>query len=166
MTLKIRVANPSDADEIIRIYAPSIIDCATSFEAVVPTADEMRTRMARASTTHPWIVADEGDHLSGYAYAIQFRSRDAYRFSVETTVYIDPAHHRQGLGRKLMTELLERLAAQGHHLALALVTLPNEGSVALHESLGFEKVGVIPEVGFKLDCWHGVGIWSLKLQRD
>lgn len=159
----IRDAKLSDAGEIIRIYRPAIENCATSFEGSVPTIEEMQSRMQRASNAHPWIVADEGDHLSGYAYAIQFRSREAYRHSVETTVYVDPAHHRQGVGRRLMTELLQRLAQHGHHLALALATLPNPGSVGLHESLGFTKVGVIPEVGHKLNQWHDVGIWSLKL---
>ncbi|MEL6110275.1 MAG: N-acetyltransferase family protein, partial [Planctomycetota bacterium] len=118
----------------------------------------------REQPTDQIVVADEGDHLSGYAYAIQFRSREAYRHSVETTVYVDPAHQRQGVGRHLMMSLLERLSNQGHHLALALATLPNPGSVGLHESLGFTKVGVIPEVGYKLDQWHDVGIWSLKLK--
>ena len=159
----IRDATPDDATEVIRIYRPAIENCPTSFEAVPPSVSEMQSRMARASDAHPWIVADEGNHLSGYAYSIQFRGRDAYRFSAETTVYVDPKHHRQGIGRKLMTTLLERLIAQGHHLALALVTLPNPGSVALHESLGFSKVGVLPEVGFKLEQWHDVGIWSLRL---
>jgi len=100
----------------------------------------------------------------GYAYAGLFRSRPAYEWTVEVTVYVHPAHRRKGVARTLYTSLLEGLRVQGYRTALAVIALPNPASVTLHERLGFRPIGVFHNVGYKLDAWHDVGWWELELQ--
>lgn len=112
---------------------------------------------------YPWLAAEVDGAFAGYAKSGPWRERDAYRHTVETSVYIVPRFHRRGVGRALMAELLDRLGAAGFHMAVAGATLPNEGSAGLHEALGFERVGVFPEVGRKFDRWWDVGFWVKRL---
>lgn len=112
---------------------------------------------------YPWLVAEVDGAFAGYAKSGAWRERDAYRFTVETSVYIVPRHHRRGVGLALMRELLGRLTEAGFHVAVAGATLPNEGSAALHEAVGFERVGTFPEVGRKFERWWDVGFWAKRL---
>lgn len=161
--MTIRPANPGDATQILEIYRPAVEQSAISFELTLPTLDELKSRISDSSDRYPWIVDDQGGQIRGYAYARPFRPREAYRNSVESTVYVHADHRRENVGRALMEELMARLADAGHHLLIAGITLPNPASVALHERLGFQPVGVFPEVGRKFDRWHDVGFWACKL---
>lgn len=160
----IRDATETDAEAVQQIYAPYVTNTAISFEMVPPTADEMLARMRLATARLPWIVLEDAGQVVGYAYATQFRAREAYQNTAETTVYVSQAHSRKGVGLRLMTELLSRLRDGGFHRVIAGVTLPNPGSVGLHERLGYWHVGVFSQVGRKFDQWHDVGFWELSFE--
>jgi phosphinothricin acetyltransferase len=162
--VRIRAARPADAAAIAAIYAPYVIGSVVSFETEAPGADEIGRRMAVDAGTYPWLVAcDAEDAPLGYAYATAFRTRPAYRFSVETTVYIADGAQRRGIGSRLYRTLLPVLEAQGFAQAIAAITLPNHASVTLHERLGFRQVGVYEKVGFKFREWRSVGLWQRAL---
>ncbi len=158
------MAAASDAAAIAALYAPFVTDSAASFEGRAPDATEMGERIAKGGDLYPWLVAEgEAGVLLGYAYATAFRPRHAYRFSVETSVYVQPDGQRQGIGGALYGALLPLLEAQGFTQAIAAVTLPNEPSVRLHERLGFTRAGIYEQVGFKLGEWRSVGLWQRPL---
>lgn len=160
---QVRLAQPADADALAAIYAQNI-DTPITFEIVAPTPREMAERVANVQRLMPWLVLERAGKVVGYAYACPHRERAAYRWSVDTSVYIDAAHARSGAGRALYRVLFELLRLQGYYVAHAGITLPNPGSVALHESFGFEPVGIYRDVGFKLGAFHSVGWWRLALQ--
>lgn len=135
--LRIRAARVTDADDIQAIYAPIVEHTIISFEEVPPSIDEMARRIKETSRDYPYLVAEQGDVFAGYAYASQHRTRAAYRSSVDVTVYIAEAARRSGVGQALYAELLPALGARGSHAAFAGIALPNPGSVALHERVGF-----------------------------
>jgi L-amino acid N-acyltransferase YncA len=157
--IEIRSATTADAEAIQRIYAPFVLETAISFEDLPPSIDEIARRIGSILKTHPWLVAVEGK-VCGYAYASMHRERAAYRYSADTTVYIAPEVQRRGVGRALYAELLPQLKRRNIHMAFAGIALPNPGSVALHESMGFTPVGIYREVGFKFGRWHDVGWWQ------
>jgi phosphinothricin acetyltransferase len=161
----IRRADPArDAAACAAIYEPYVRTSAISFEDRPPSPEQLAERIERCQSSHQWLVAEDDDQVVGYAYACPHRERSAYRWAAEVSVYIDPEHHRRGYGRALYGDLLPRLGAQGFHVALAGVTLPNDASVALHESLGFTPVGVYRRIGYKLGSWWDVGWWQLSLR--
>jgi L-amino acid N-acyltransferase YncA len=164
MTVAIRLASDRDARAIADIYAPFVVSCATSFETEAPSADEIRRRVQETTITHPWLVCACDDTVAGYAYATTHRARAAYQWSVEASVYVHGSFRRAGVGRGLYTSLFAILAAQGFVHAYAGITLPNESSVALHESLGFRPVGVYRTIGYKAGAWHDVGWWHLTVK--
>jgi L-amino acid N-acyltransferase YncA len=159
----IRRARAEDGARCAAIYAPFVVETAVSFETEPPSAAQMAERIARCLRTHPWLVAEDGGELLGYAYATAHRQRPAYQWAAEVSAYVAPAAQRRGVGRALYGRLLADLAACGYRLALAGVTLPNPASVALHEAMGFEPVGVYRGVGYKLSAWHDVGWWQRAL---
>jgi L-amino acid N-acyltransferase YncA len=162
--LVIRPAEPlADAASCAAMYAPYVLSNATSFEEAAPGEDEMADRIARTSATHPWLVAERGGKLLGYAYACRHRERPAYRWSADVSVYVGERQWRQGIGRRLYEDLFERLRRQGFRTACAGITLPNIASVALHESLGFAPVGIYRHIGWKAGAWRDVGWWQLDL---
>jgi len=159
----IRVARLDDAAQILAIYAPNVTGTFISFEAAPPSLEEMRARIAKVLATHPWLVHEEGGRIEGYAYGSRFRDRDAYQWSTEVSCYVRPEARGRGIGKSLYTELLRLLAAQGFRNAYAGIALPNEASVRLHESVGFERIGLYRNAGFKLGAWHDVGWWGREL---
>jgi L-amino acid N-acyltransferase YncA len=160
----IRDADPGhDAAACAAIYAPHVDASATSFEEAVPDAADMEARIARTQATHPWLVAEEGGDVAGYAYGCPHRSRAAYRWATDVAVYVGERHRRRGLGLALYEELIERLRRQRFQVACAGITLPNEASVRLHERLGFRPVGVYRRIGWKAGAWRDVGWWELEL---
>jgi phosphinothricin acetyltransferase len=161
--LSVRLASPGDGDAIARIYRPVVRDTSISFETEPPTGEVMAERIKTTLASHPYLVADRGGEVVGYAYASRHRERAAYRWSVDVTVYVAPHAHRTGVGRALYGPLLSILRAQGFHSAFAGIALPNTGSVALHEAMGFTLVGIYRNVGFKHGKWHSVGWWGLEL---
>jgi len=160
----IRIAEPADAREVAGIYGPIVAHTATSFETEVPTEMEMERRISSTLAFLPWLVCVDGERMAGYAYASKHRERAAYRWCVDVSVYIRDSCRRSGVGRALYTSLFALLRLQGFCAAHAGVTLPNEASVGLHESLGFRPIGVYPRVGFKDGRWHDVGWWQLPLR--
>jgi phosphinothricin acetyltransferase len=162
--VKIRAARPDDAAAIATIYAPYVTASPVSFETEAPDAGEIARRMAEGGRLYPWLVArGEDGSVLGYAYAAAFRTRPAYRFSVETTVYVAGDAQGRGVGGRLYEALLPILETQGYTQAIAAITLPNAASVALHERHGFRRVGAYEEVGFKQGGWHSVGLWQRAL---
>lgn len=164
MRITIRFATAQDAAGIQAIYAPIVRDTVTSFEMEVPSVDDMRQRIVQTVIQYPWLVGDDGGTVCGYAYAGAYRKRTAYQWSVEVSVYVHADCRRQGVGRALYTALFALLIEQGYVSAFAGATLPNPGSVGLHEAMGFQPVGVYPNVGYKMGAWHDVGWWGLALQ--
>lgn len=164
MPALIRLARESDAEAIQRIYAPFVLHTAVSFEIEPPSVDEMRSRMVKILARLPWLVCEWNDKVIGYAYASLHRERAAYGWSVDVTVYIHEEFRRHGVGRALYTSLFQVLRLQGFYNAYAGVTLPNPGSVGLHEAMGFEPVGIYRAVGYKLGQWRDVGWWQLALR--
>ena len=164
MNARIRLASPEDAAAIRSIYAPYVEETPISFELEVPTTAEVEERIATTLERYPWIVCetDEGDVL-GYASASSLRSRRAYDWAVELSVYVDDGVHGSGLGSALYTSLLATLTEQGFYDAYAAITIPNPASEALHERMGFERVGRFPNVGYKGGEWHDVQWWHRQL---
>ncbi len=162
--MQIRVAEVSDGESVAAIYAPIVRDSIISFESLVPDAEEMASRIETTLQRFPWLVAEEEGRVTGYAYAGAHRARAAYRWACDVSVYVDARARRCGLGRRLYGALFDCLVAQGLGQAYAGVALPNPASVRLHESLGFEPIGVYRGVGFKQGAWHDVGWWALQLQ--
>jgi phosphinothricin acetyltransferase len=159
----IRLAIPDDAEQVQAIYAPY---CHTpiSFETEPPGIEEMRGRLVKVLGRYPWLLCEDGGDILGYVYATQHRERAAYRWSVDTTVYVRQDRQRRGVGRTLYTALLAVLPLQGYVNAYAGVTLPNPASVGLHEAMGFQPVGVYRHVGFKCGAWHDVAWYQRPLQ--
>lgn len=157
------MATPEDAGAVADIYLPYVRDTAVSFETSAPTAQEMRSRMTSTLVTLPWLVVTDGQAVKGYAYASPHRARDAYRWCVDVSLYLEASIRGRGHGRRIYTALLNLLAAQGYVNAYAGITLPNAASVGLHEALGFSPVGVFRDVGFKQDRWWDVGWWHRRL---
>ncbi len=163
MPATIRLATEADAAAMLDIYAPVVEDTVISFELVPPSVDEFRSRVRDVLPHAPWLVLEEDGRVAGYAYASKFRARPAYRFTVETTVYVHGERRGRGVGRALYSSLLACLRLQGFRRAVGGITLPNAASVALHESMGFAKCAVFAKVGFKFGAWHDVGFWELEL---
>jgi phosphinothricin acetyltransferase len=152
-----------DGEACAAIYAPHVEGAVTSFEETAPDAGEMSRRIERSTATHPWLVAEEGGEVLGFAYACEHRWRPAYRWSVDVSVYIAASARRQGHGRALYEVLFAELQERGFRTACAGITLPNAASVGLHEGLGFEPVGVYRRIGWKQGAWRDVGWWQLDL---
>ena len=164
----LRFACAEDAAVIRDIYAPFVTDSTISFELEVPTVPEVVGRMQARADLMPWIVCEQDGTVAGYAYAGPHRQRWAYQWAVEVSVYIHADHRRRRMGRALYTALFALLEAQGFARAYAGVALPNDASVGLHQSMGFEPVGTYKQVGFKFGDWHDVSWWqrSLGAQQD
>lgn len=160
----VRDARPEDADALARIYNPFVRDTIVTFEETPVNGAEMARRLAEI-TTHglPWLVAESSGEVIGYAYAARWRTRHAYRFSVESTVYLAPGGSGRGIGTRLYEALFAELSRRGVHAVIGGIALPNPASVALHEKLGMTKVAHFPEVGFKLGRWIDVGYWQRNL---
>ncbi len=158
----IREATRADCAAILDIYRPVVENTAISFETDVPTLDEIAARIERTTRDYPWLVLEIDQQVAGYAYASRHRERSAYQWSVDVSVYVGERYRRQGVGKTLYTSLFAALELLGYVNLFAGIALPNPGSVGLHESMGFEPVGVYRGVGYKLGAWRDVGWW----QRD
>ena len=162
--MDIRLATLADAPAIAAIYRPYVEGTVISFELAAPPEGVMRERMARVLTRLPWLVCEEHGEPAGYAYASPHHDRAAYQWSVDVSVYLRQGMQRRGLGRALYSELFTLLVQQGYYTAFAGISLPNAASVGLHESFGFEPVGVYRNAGFKFGAWHDVGWWQKPLR--
>jgi phosphinothricin acetyltransferase len=163
MTESVRLALPADAAAVAAIYRPIVEATTISFETEAPDEGEMRRRIIETLAAYPWLVCERDGQLAGYAYATAHRVRGAYRWSVDTSVYVHPDFQRRGIGQGLYRSLFAILTAQGFFNAFAGISLPNAASVALHERAGFKPIGVYRNVGYKLGAWRDVGWWQLTL---
>ncbi|HYM34436.1 MAG TPA: arsinothricin resistance N-acetyltransferase ArsN1 family B [Steroidobacteraceae bacterium] len=162
--IKTRIASSTDAEALTRIYNHYIRESVITFEEIEVSPQEMASRVAKITELSlPWLVAESEGVVVGYAYASKWKERSAYRFSVETTVYLDPNNTGQGIGSRLYRDLLTSLRGKSVHAVIGGIAQPNEASVALHERLGFTKVAHFKEVGFKFGRWVDVGYWQISL---
>lgn len=157
----IRAALAADAAALCSIYNRYVAETAVTFEEEPVSSDEMARRIANVlSASLPWLVAERGAEVVGYAYAAPWRARPAYRHSVEITAYVARRHAGRGVGTRLYGQLLPALRSRGVHAAIGGIALPNDASVALHEKFGLRKVAHFEQVGFKFDRWIDVGYWQ------
>jgi L-amino acid N-acyltransferase YncA len=163
---RIRVATEFDAAQIADIYAPYVLETAISFEEVAPASSEVAARIASILKNYPYLVFEDAGRVLGYAYGSQHRAKPAYRWTVETTVYVDRDVHRAGIGRALYSKLLPLLTQQGFHSAFAGIVPPNDRSVGLHEVMGFTYLGTFAEVGFKFGKLQDLGWWQRALNAE
>ena len=163
MIAHIRTASADDLDAITAIYAAAVLHGTASYELEPPTREEMEGRFAAlAAGGFPWLVAELSGEVVGYAYAGPYRTRVAYRFTVEDSVYIHPDAHRQGIGRRLLTDLIAQAEARGFRQMIAVIgDSAQTSSIELHRSLGFAAVGTFTNIGFK----HGRWLDSVLMQR-
>jgi len=168
MNLAIRLATEQDASAIAAIYAPFCETNVVSFEYAAPAPEEMAARIRAVTVTAqlPWLVVHDGGTVGGYAYAGRHHERAAYGWAVNAAVYIGEGYRRSGVGRKLYTALFDVLRLQGYFKVCAGITLPNPGSVGLHEAMGFTIVGVYRGIGYKRGGWHDVVWYELELQPE
>lgn len=163
MPRTIRLATAADAPAIAEIYAPYCAHTSITFEVEPLSAAAMTERIGRLGEKYPWLVMDVDGEVVGYAYAGPHNERAAFRWSVTVSVYIADRFQRSGIGRALYQSLFGVLRLQGFVHAIAGITMPNEPSIRLHESLGFRLVGIYSRVGYKLGAWRDVGWWQLPL---
>jgi phosphinothricin acetyltransferase len=151
----IRPSRDEDLEAITRIYGHHVQHGTGTFETTPPSLADMTTRRADVlGKGLPWLVAEDDGQVVGFAYGNWFKPRPAYRFSVEDSIYMDPAAHRKGLGRALLAELLAVLERTGTRKVMAVIgDSANAGSIGVHRSLGFEMVGVVQSCGWKFDRW-------------
>jgi L-amino acid N-acyltransferase YncA len=159
----VRLATPDDGPACAAIYAPYVTDTSISFELVPPDGAGMGARITRTIVRTPWVAVEVDGVVRAYAYATRHRERPAYDWTVETAVYVDRECTGMGLGRIAMRAVLAILQLQGAHLVVAGITLPNEGSVRLHQALGFQRIGGFEAIGWKHGQWHGVDWFALEL---
>jgi len=159
----IRQVKESDSDALCRIYNKYILDTTITFEETPLQAGEMADRIKTITQTYPWLVYEENGRVVGYTYAGKWKERTAYRYSVETGIYIDSDCFGKGIGTILKGELLKLLKEKSIHSVICGIALPNPASIALCEKFGFKKVAHLEEVGFKLGKWVDVSYWELIL---
>jgi phosphinothricin acetyltransferase len=157
----IRSATSADATAIAAIYNHYVLNTSVTFEEEAVSTEQMAERIGQVKADGlPWLVLEQNGEVLGYTYATKWRVRSAYRFSVESTVYVKEGVTAKGLGSQLYQQLLAELKVLGLHLVIGGITLPNKQSVALHEKFGFEKCGHFQQVGFKFEQWRDVGYWQ------
>ena len=162
--ISLRPAVPGDSKDISRIYNHYISNTVVTFEEDPVDSREMTKRMEKTKALSlPWIVAEKEGKIIGYAYASPWRTRAAYRYSCETSIYLDKQYSGRGAGTMLYRELLSLLIEKGYHTVYAVVSLPNPASERIHNNLGFKKVAHLSEVGFKMSRWLDVGYWELHI---
>ena len=161
--VRLRIANPDDSEAIAQIYRPYVEETAITFEEEPPGPDVIAQRIETRLRTHPWFAAEADGRIIGYAYAGPIRKRDAYRWATELSVYVDRDVRSRGIGTMLYDALLGTLDRQGFERAYGVLTLPNPESVAFHESFGFERAALFPEMGYKLGSWHDIAWYERPL---
>ncbi len=162
----IRPATINDAEPLLEIYRPIVLNSAVSFELEPPTVEHFQQRIEKALASWAWLVAETDGRAIAYAYATSLRPREAYRYTVETSAYVHPDYYRQGIGLQLYKKLLATLVEKGFCSAYAVIALPNEASIALHKKAGFRYIGTFPRAGRKFGRWHDVSWWHYPLRDE
>lgn len=168
-SITIRMANPADAQALLNIYAPYVINTAITFEYDVPSVEEFASRIAHSLEKYPYLIAEEGGNILGYAYASPFHDRPAYDWAVETSIYVDQNIKHRGIGRKLHNALESTLREQGILNMNACIAYPPEedehldkNSVEFHAHMGYRLVGEFYKCGYKFNRWYNM-VWMEKL---
>ena len=160
--MKIRIAEETDAEQLLAIYAPYVTDTAITFEYEIPPLEEFRNRMLHTVEKYPYLVFQEGKEILGYAYASAFKGRPAYDWAVETSIYVKEGVRGKGIGRKLYAALEEILKEQHIINVNACIAYPNPESIAFHEKRGYKTVAHFTKCGYKLGQWYDM-IWMEKM---
>jgi L-amino acid N-acyltransferase YncA len=160
----LRDCTASDAEAICAIYNRYVEQTVITFEEALVPDSEMARRITEVTDRFPWLVWEQDGRILGYAYAASWKARSAYRHSVETTVYLNSDATGRGIGTSLYKALLDRLRSLDIRCAVGGIALPNTASIALHEKLGFVKIGQFHEIGLKFGQWVDVGYWELLLK--
>ena len=158
----IRKAKETDAHTIALIYNHYIVHSTTTFEEKEVNGQLILERLNK-SKKHPWWVYEQEGVVLGYAFSTKWKPRSAYRFTVESSVYVAPKQQQKGVGTLLYSKLINALKKEGFRIILAGISLPNDQSIFFHEKLGFQKVGQLESVGYKFNRWIDVGYWELKI---
>lgn len=159
-SLVIRKATSADVQAITDIYNYYIEHSPSTFEEELLPVSTMTQRVEEVAKKYVWLIGEVGGEVIGYAYADQWKSRSAYRFTVETSVYLKKGLSGKGYGKQLYSELLQQVQELGYKCLIGGISLPNEASIRLHESLGFVKIGQFVKVGIKFGKWIDVGYWE------
>lgn len=164
MDTTIRSATIDDAADLAAIYNRYVANSHCTFETESVGVEKMAKRIGDTlATPLPWLIAEASPMVLGYACAAPWKARQAYRFTVESSIYLAPSNTQKGIGKELYGALMTALRATSIHTVIGGIALPNENSIRLHERLGFEKVGQLNEVGYKNERWVDVGYWQLIL---
>lgn len=159
----IRFVDETDAAAIQAIYSPYVRETAISFEQSPPSVEEIQQRIREKTGPYPWLVCEHAGTIVGYSYAGPIRKRDAYQWSVESSVYVNSDYQRAGVARGLYKSLFAILERQGYYNVYAATALPNPASTGFHEATGFDPIGVYENVGYKNGAWHDVKWWHKSL---
>jgi phosphinothricin acetyltransferase len=159
--MTIRAAREEDAAALLKIYEPYVLNTVVTFEVEVPTTEEFAGRIRKTLAKYPYLVAELDGEIVGYAYGSQFRTRAAYDWSAETSVYVKTGIHRAGVGSALYRALDGALRGMGIVTLVAGITYPNPESVCFHEKQGYRRVGVMEKIGYKAGQWRDV-LWMTK----
>lgn len=160
----IRHVTSLDAPVLARIYNYYVLHTHATFEEIPISSIDMAMRIEKVLKNHlPWLVLEDNGQILGFARAVKWRERSAYRYSVESSIYLTGTHINQGLGTLLYSALIDQLRTLGVHAVMAGIAQPNPASVALHEKVGYKKVAHFFEVGWKFNRWIDVGYWELLL---
>jgi phosphinothricin acetyltransferase len=152
----IRLVQEADSERILEIYRPYIEKTAISFELEVPSQEEFRERVRDITQEYPYLVYLQDGSIAAFAYAHKHMERAAYQWNATLSVYVDGAYQRQGIGKQLYACLMEMLMLQNIHNVYGIVKTPNPNSERLHESFGFQRIGIFHQSGYKFDAWHDV----------
>jgi len=156
----IRLAEQADLEQFAEIVNHYIETTAINFHDRPQSEEDWESTWLVLHERYPFVVADKDGVIGGIAYASPWKLRGSYDWTCEVTVYVRAGHERQGLGRILSERVLDILEKQGYRAVVAVIALPNDASVALHEALGFEHAGTLKNLGFKLDEWRDVSFWQ------
>ena len=163
MNVSFRMASVSDAESLLAIYTPYVTDTCISFEDVVPSVSEFESRIQNTLPNFPYIVCEVDKKIVGYAYAHSYRSRAAYNWGAELSIYVDKDSHHSGIGTALYTALIELLRLMNFQTVYGIVTYPNPKSEKLHEKMGFQNCGIMPKCGYKMNQWVGIVNYELEI---
>jgi L-amino acid N-acyltransferase YncA len=164
MKVHIRKVTLNDAHRIMEIYNHYILNSVLTFETVALTEEQVKKRIEKYTGDYPWYVAESSLKVIGYAYASEFVERSAYKYTSEVTIFIDKDYTKGGCGKALLGQLIEEMKASGFATLISIIAVPNAASVRLHKLFGFENVGRLKKVGYKLGQWIDVEYWELLLQ--
>jgi L-amino acid N-acyltransferase YncA len=160
---RLRIALPKDAADMLRIYAPFILNTGITQETEIPSTENFSQRISSTFQERPWLACEIENEIAGYAYASKHRDRKGYQWCVETSVYVHEKFFGRGVAHALYKALFEILKLQGYVNAYAVITLPNDKSVSFHENFGFTYFTTFKKIGFKLGNWHDVGWWQYQV---